>query len=246
MLKQDFVDYEASGRSFKGTYFYDDATTKKKPVIIVAHAWRGQDDFARQKAKDLAELGYIGFAADLYGEGKEVTSNEEAQKLMTPLFVNRKELRTRILAAYNTAKILKQADPEQIGAIGFCFGGLTVIELLRSGVLLKGVVTFHGLLGYTMGELRAEKHPENPPMKGSLLILHGYHDSLVSAEEVRAIQDEMTQAHVDWEMDIYGNARHAFSNPIATDAASPFLYNPEVARRATQRMNNFFQNILKI
>lgn len=246
MLKQGFVNYNSPGNSFKGTYFYDDALSNKKPVILVAHAWRGQDEFARQKAKELAQSGYIGFAVDLYGNAKEVTTNEEAQELMVPLFLNRKELRSRIVAAFNAAKTLEQADPQQIGAIGFCFGGLTVIELLRSGVAVKGVVTFHGLLGHTLGELQAQKHPESPPMQGALLILHGHDDPLVSSEDIRAIQDEMTQAHVDWEMDIYGHTKHAFTNPMATDAATPMLFNPEAAARSLQRMNHFFQNIFQI
>lgn len=243
MLKQGFVNYESSGKPFKGTFFYDDTLSNKRPVVVVAHAWRGQDNFAREKAQELAKLGYIGFAADLYGDAKEATTDQEAQELMIPLFLNRKELRSRIMAAYNTAKALDLADPTRIGAIGFCFGGLTVIELLRSGVDIKGVVSFHGLLGYKLSVLTAEKHPETPPMKGSLLILHGHEDPLVSDEDIRSIQTEMTQGHVDWEMDIYGNTKHAFTNPQAKDDASGLVYNLRAAERSWERMKDFFQSI---
>lgn len=243
MIKEETIRYEISGKSFVGSYFYEDSTPVKRPVVIVAHAWRGLDAFAKQKAKELAILGYVGFAADLYGDAKNVTTNEEAQALMVPLFLDRKELRSRIVAAFNTAKALDVADASNIAAIGFCFGGLTVIELLRSGVDIKGVATFHALLGHSMGTLHAAKHPETHKMKGALLILHGHDDPLESAEDIREIQTEMTEGGVDWEMDIYGHTKHAFTNPEATDKGSPLLYNKLAAERSWQRARNFLENL---
>lgn len=243
MLTQKTVTYQYAQKNFQGHFFYDDNISTPLPVVIVAHAWRGQDDFAREKAWQLAQMGYVGFAADLYGDAKSVSTNEEAQELMIPLFLDRTELRGRIVAAFNTAQKFEKADPSKVGAIGFCFGGLTVIELLRSGVDVNGVVSFHGLLGYEMGNLKAEKPPQATNMKGSLLILHGHDDPLVSPAHVKDIQDEMTQAKVRWEMDIYGLTKHAFTNPVATDPSTPFLYNESVAKTAWQRMTNFFQNL---
>src|SRR5262245_17129493 len=126
-MAQEWIDYTSNGQKFRGYLVYNENVKERRPVVIIAHAWRGQDDFARNKAAFFAELGYAGFAADLYGDGKSVENNDEAAVLMAPLFIDRKTLRSRIVAAYQTASKLKQVDPERIGALGFCFGGLTVL-----------------------------------------------------------------------------------------------------------------------
>jgi dienelactone hydrolase len=244
-MAKESIDYESNGEKFRGYFAYDEKVKKKRPAVIVAHAWRGQDDFARKKAEFLSELGYVGFAADLYGNGKTVETNDEAAELMTPLFIDRKTLRDRIVAAYHVAAKHEQVDSEKIGAIGFCFGGLTVIELIRSGVNLKGVVSFHGLLGNVLGKHKAKMVTPASKMHGSLLILHGYQDPMVSKEDIDNTQREFSNAKVDWQMHIYGEASHAFTNPIANDPQSGMLYHPRSEQRSLQAMQNFFNEVFE-
>lgn len=144
-MKNERVLYECDGVGFQGELYYE--KPGKKPCVLVAHAWMGQDDFAREKAKSLAKLGYVGFAVDLYGEAKNAHSADEAVKLMAPLFMDRKLLQNRLKAAFEVAKNHPEVDAARIGGIGFCFGGLSIIELFRSGVDVKGVVSFHAVLG---------------------------------------------------------------------------------------------------
>lgn len=214
---------------------------QKRPGVIIAHAWRGQDAFVREKAKELAALGYVGFAADLYGNGCTAENDGQAAELMKPLFESRRELRKRIIGAFSELQKHPAVDPHNIGAIGFCFGGLTVIELLRSGANVRAVVSFHGVLGNALGDMKARCEPLQLPLKGSLLLLHGYRDPLVSAEDLAAIQKEFSDADVDWQLHIYGNAAHAFSNPNAADEKNGLIYNAIANKRAWQSMKNFLQ-----
>lgn len=240
-MLEEKVAYTAGKTSCQGFLAYDSSFKEKRPAVLVAHAWMGQDDFARQKARHLAKLGYVGFAADIYGNGVSVTTPEEAEKLMSPLFMDRRLLRERIVGAYEALKSLSPVDDNRMGAMGFCFGGLTVIELLRSGVSLRGVVSFHGVLGDARGGVKAQTVPIASPISGALLILHGHDDPLVSPEDIRRIQAEMTEAEVDWQMHIYGHTVHAFTNPAVTDAKTGFAFNSKANFRSWQSMRNFFE-----
>lgn len=240
-MKTEEIKYSA-GSDFTGHGFLavgDNA--HKRPGIIIAHAWRGQDAFAREKAKELANLGYVGFAADLYGNGRTAENDEQAAAMMKPLFIERRELRRRIIAAYTELQKHPAVDPHNIAAIGFCFGGLTVIELLRSGTDVRCVVSFHGVLGNTLDGIKAKTEPLQHPIKGALLLLHGYRDPLVSAEDLAAIQKEFSGAEVDWQLHTYGNAAHAFTNPNATDEKNGLIYNAIANRRSWLAMKNFLK-----
>lgn len=232
------ITYQIDGRRYRGFLTSPD-DKKRRPAILIAHAWRGQDEFARKKAEALAELGYVGFASDLYGEGRVAETDEDCLALMTPLFQDRALLQKRVVAAFNTVKQHRLVDTDKIGGIGFCFGGLTIIELLRSGVDVKGVVSFHGVLGHQ----NAKTVPISDHIKGSLLILHGYDDPLVTPNDISEMQQEMTKAKVDWQMNIYGHTSHAFTNPIAQDKAKGLLYNPVAEKRSWLAMRNFFEEI---
>lgn len=242
-MRSEIIDYQCNEKKLKGQIYIPDDVSDKTPAVIVAHAWKGRDQFALEKAKMLAELGYIGFAADLYGDGQVVESNEEALELMMPLFLDRKELRDRISAAYQAVSAREEVDASRIGAIGFCFGGATVIELLRSGLNLKGVVSFHGLLGYSLGEEKAKAYPSAGILQGSLLILHGYQDPMVSLDDVVSIQQEFSTKGIDWQMHTYGRATHAFTNPSANEPESGMLYHEQTSDRAFQSMRNFFNEV---
>lgn len=245
-MEQETIPYTFQDVKFYGHLAFDAEieTSGRRPAILIAHAWRGQDHFVHEKAEELAKLGYVAMAADVYGEAKQVDTNEEASKLMMPLFFDRTLLQGRINAALQVLQKHPLVDTNKIGAIGFCFGGLTVIELLRSGADVKGVVSFHGLLGDQLGETKA-KRAAPKPIKGSLLMLHGHDDPMVSQEDIVGIENELTAAKVDWQLNIYSQTTHAFTNPEANDPKSGMVYNPRTASRAWLAMTNFFNELFK-
>lgn len=242
-MEREKITYKCGDVTCKGYFVYNEIVKEPRPGILIVHAWQGLDDFAKEKTEELAKLGYVAFAADIFGEGKTASNNEEAAQLMMPFFLNRNLLRERINAALEAFTKLNLVDKKRIGAIGFCFGGLTVIELLRSGANVKGCVSFHGVLGNTMGGQTATVEPNAEKIKGSLLILHGHDDPLVSKEDISNIQKEFTEADVDWQMHVYGHAVHAFTNPKVKDPSTGLAFNEKANERAWQSMKNFFQSI---
>lgn len=243
-MRQEEISYHVGVEEFIGYLAYQESAPEhRRPAILVAPTWMGRDDFACQKARALAELGYIGFAIDLYGQGKVASNSEEAAALMQPLFEQRAVLQTRVKAALNILRQHALTNPDRIGAIGFCFGGLTVIELLRSGAQLKGVVSFHGVLGSRMQDIQAETVSIAPRIEGALLVLHGYHDPLVSQQDILDLQKEMSEANVDWQFNTYGLAGHSFTNPQQHDRESGLYYEPKANQRAWQAMRVFFEEI---
>jgi dienelactone hydrolase len=243
-MHEEVIPYKVGDMEMKGYLAYDPSFSSPRPGVLVAHAWRGLDDFAKEKARELAKLGYVAFAADVYGNGITVDTDDKALALMRPLFLNRKELRRRIGAAYDVLAKQPQVDRSKLGAIGFCFGGMTVIELLRDGRDLRGVVSFHGVLARELGDKKVELAPNAPQIKGALLILHGHDDPLMSRGDIEYVQKEFTDAKVDWQLHEYGHAVHAFTNPKVSDVKSGFAYNAKAARRAWQNMVNFFDEVL--
>ncbi len=244
-LDEETLYYSCDELKFRGFLVYNPLIKTKRPAVLVAHAWMGQDDFARQQARELAKLGYIGFALDLYGDGLELKNKEEAQKYMLDLFVHRQKLRARLLAAFEIIKNRPEVDPHLIGAIGFCFGGLAVMELLRTGVAIKGVVSFHGLLGHCVHGVNAQTVPSASQLKGALLILHGHDDPLVSEEDLRAVQQEFTVAKIDWQLHTFGQTSHAFTNPELLTNQNGLQFNSLSTARAMQLMQHFFEHLLK-
>ena len=209
----------------------------KRPVVLVSHAWAGRDSFEDNKAEALAELGYVGFALDLYGKGVLGSSVEENSALMSPFLEDRALLRRRITTALNKACKLERVDPSAVGAIGFCFGGLCVLDLARSGADVKGVVSFHGLFNIS-------ENSANEPIKAKVLALHGQDDPMVPPEMVAALQKELTHAGVDWQIHAYGNTLHAFTNPQANDPGMGTLYNADADKRSWIAMKNFLEEVL--
>jgi dienelactone hydrolase len=243
-MHKEIVSYHIDGKEYRVLVVYNEMVENPLPCILVAHAWRGQDDFARNKAESLAKLGYVAVALDIYGDAIEVKTAEEAATLMMPLFYNRGELQKRMIAAFNVIKVHPKVDPSRIGGIGFCFGGLAIIELLRSGVDIRGVVSFHAVLGNEKEGKKAETVPLADNIKGSLLMLHGAEDPLVTDEDIRLTQEEFEKAGIDWQMHIYGHTYHAFTVPEACDKTFGLMYNPVSDRRSWQAMTTFFETIL--
>ncbi len=209
---------------------------QKKPVIFVFHAWEGKGVFAEQKAIELAKLGYVGCALDLYGKGKFGVSREECSALMHPLFSDRAKLRQRILTYRDVLEKIPEADLSKIGAIGFCFGGLCALDLARSGADIKGVVSFHGLLG-------APETLQNKKISSKVLVLHGGKDPMVSKKELFNFIEEMELKEVDFQVHIFGRAMHAFSNPEANDSSFGTLYDKDADKRSFELMKLFFLEV---
>lgn len=245
MIRKQKVSYIQDNIRLEGFLAYDEDDLQQRPVILIAPAWRGLDNFAQKKAEQLASAGYVGFAMDLYGEGIQASSDDQAFSLMKPLFVDRTTLRKRTLAAFQMAKTFPMADSTKIGGIGFCFGGLTILELAKSGADVRGVVSFHGLLGNAIGDVHAEELPLNNPILAKILVLHGYDDPLVSANDIASFQKNMSEASVDWQMVVYGGTTHAFTNPEAKESGKGLLYNPVAEKRAWKSMLIFFEEVFE-
>lgn len=210
----------------------------KVPGVIVVHDWSGRNTFAENKADKLAEAGYIGFALDMYGKGKTGETKDEKAALMQPLVSDRALLQQRILTAFDTMKAMPEVDSTRIAAIGFCFGGLCVLDLARTGADVKAVVSFHGLLG-------APENIAKPDIKAQVLVLHGYDDPMVRPEAVMEFADEMTKSGANWQIDMYGNTLHAFTNPQANDPDFGTVYNKCADTRSWLAMSEFFKEVLQ-
>lgn len=236
MLQTKKIEYYDGKTLLEGYYAYNDKISGKRPAILVAHDWSGRNEFACQKAEKLAELGYIGFALDMFGKEVRGNTKDEKMALIKPLMEDRNVLVQRILSAFNTVKTLEQVDNSNIGAIGFCFGGLCVLDLARVGAAVQGVVSFHGLLN-------APQNLKAHAIQAKILALHGYDDSMVPSSLVTEFQQEMTGAKVDWQMHIYGNTMHAFTNPQANDPGFGTVYNAMADSRSWMIMKNFFIEI---
>lgn len=235
-MKGNDYPYQHGQQKLIGYRAYNPRQTGKRPAVLVVHDWSGRNDFACAKAEWLAELGYLGFAVDMYGEGKTGNTTEEKSALMQPLVSDRALLRDRLLAALTTLGQMPEVDSQRIAVIGFCFGGLCALDLARSGVELAGAVSFHGLLS-------APDELPTRPVKAKILALHGYEDPMVRPEAVEAFCQEMTAAKADWQVHCYGNTYHAFTNPLAHDPKLGLFYNSLAERRAFQAMENFLTEV---
>ncbi len=220
----------------EGFFAFDDAIQGQRPAILIHHAWTGRDEFVIEKAKQIAELGYLAFAVDMYGKGVLGSSKEENAQLMQPFMENRQLISQRTKAALNALKLMPWADDKKIAALGFCFGGLCALDLARTGVDLKGVISFHGLLS-------APKQLVDYVIKAKVLALHGHDDPMVTVENVQAFQSEMTQAGADWQFHTFGQTMHAFTNPLANDPDFGTVYQLAADQRSWRLLVSFLSEI---
>lgn len=236
-MHTDFIDYQDGSETCEGYVAYDGASEKKRPCVLVSHAWGGQSKFEQDKARKLAELGYVGFALDNYGKGKRGSNFEENGKLMQPFLDDRNKLKARLLAGLEAAKKHPMVDPDKIAIIGFCFGGLCTLDMARAvpdG--LKGAVSFHGLFyPPAIGEQK--------DIKAKILILHGYDDPMATPKQMVEVADEMTAAKADWQLVAYGNTSHAFTNPEMNMPENGLQYKEAADRRSWQAMQNFLTEV---
>jgi dienelactone hydrolase len=235
-LVSNTVGYWDDDVLLEAFFAFDHSVSGRRPAVLINHTWAGRDDFVAEKAKKLAALGYVGFAVDMYGKGVLGSSAEENAKLMQPFMDNRQMLQKRMHAALYAVKLMPWVDDSKIAAMGFCFGGLCSLDLARTGADLKGVVSFHGLLG-------APGNTQGNAMKAKVLAFHGHDDPMVPVEQVLAFEQEMTEAGVDWQLHTFGNTMHAFTNPVANNPDFGTVYQPDADRRSWLAMENFLTEI---
>jgi dienelactone hydrolase len=237
MLKTEYLEYRDGDVVLEAYVAYDDAVTDPRPCVLVAHDWTGRRDYASSGAERMAELGYVGFAVDVYGKGV-FGKDDDAQgnsALMQPFVEDRALLRRRMLAALAAARALPRVDDSNMAAIGFCFGGMSVLELARSGAAVKGVCSIHGLLG--------QGNVANQVVRAKVLCLHGHDDPMVSPEQLLAFENEMTAAKADWQVHVYGGTKHAFTNPAANNPDFGTVYDQRAADRAYKALANFLDEL---
>jgi dienelactone hydrolase len=221
----------------QGYLTYDDSFIGKRPGIVVFPEWWGLNDYPKMRADMLAKLGYVAFAADVYGDGLVAKDSQEAGALATKYKGDRELLRNRARAALATLKTRPNVDPSKLAAIGYCFGGTAALELARSGADLKAVATFHGGLSTPTPQ-------DARNIKAQVLVLHGAEDTFVPPEEVAAFEKEMQQAAVKYEVIKYPGAVHSFTNPASKGEIPGAKYNAEADIKSWQAMKEFFEKTL--
>ncbi len=236
------VDYTQAEAQLKGYLAYnadlDKAYAPRVPGIVVVPEWWGLNAYAKRRAREVAQLGYVALAADIYGDGMSTTKPEEAGKWATKYKTDRALLRARVLAAVEVLKHAPRVDSKRIAVIGYCFGGTTALEAARSGADLAGVVSFHGGLD--------SLHPEDAKhIKAKVLVLHGANDPTNPPAQVAAFEQEMRDAKVDWEMVSYGNAVHGFTNKDNPADGKVVAYNAKADKRSWDEMKRFFAEIFE-
>lgn len=233
------IAYDHDGQKLQGYLAWDDAKAGPRPGVLVIHEWWGLNDYTKMRTRQLAEMGYVAFAADMYGDGKTTRDPKEAQAWSSAVSSQPGMLAARSKAGLDVMRKEKVTDVERMAAIGFCFGGTTVLQLAYAGVPLKGVVTFHGGL-VVPDEQQARK------IRSPIVILHGAEDTFVKPETIDGMRKALDAAKVDWFMVTYAQAVHAFTNPDADSFKIPGIgYNEKAAKRSWDEMARFFQVQLK-
>jgi dienelactone hydrolase len=238
-IQTKVVDYKsADGATLEGYLAYDDAAKKPQPGILIVHDWMGLGDFFKKKAEDTAKMGYVVFAADIYGKGLRPKDAKEAAAFATKYKSDVPLLRKRAEAALAQLTNNKLVQPGKIVTAGYCFGGTTVLELARAGAPVTATVTFHGGL--------STPHPEDAKnIKGPLLVLHGADDPYVPATEVAAFKKEMADAKVPMTFIAYPGAVHAFTIPAAgTDNSKGAAYNASADKKSWEEFKKFLSKTL--
>ncbi|WP_462254396.1 dienelactone hydrolase family protein [Ferruginibacter sp.] len=241
VIKEESVSYGTDSAKLTGFVAYDSASTAKRPVVLIVHEWWGLNDYVKGRAKQLADLGYLAMAVDMYGDGKMGNNPDEAGKLAMPFYTNAALTKSRFDAALAKIKMYSQADTAKIAAIGYCFGGAMVLNVARLGENLNGVVSFHGGLVGTPADKNL--------LKAKILVCHGVDDLFVKPEEVATFKKQMDSIGADYTFKQYAGATHAFSNPGATEVGQqfkiPIAYNAAADSTSWNDMKDFFTKIFK-
>lgn len=229
-------DYKEGSTTLEG-YVAAPAGSTKRPVVLIVHDWNGQDEYERGRARQIAELGYIGFAVDIYGKGVRPKNQQESSAEATKYYSDNALLRRRLQAAVDFAKTLPNADTSRMAIMGYCFGGSSSLEAARMGAPVLGAISFHGGL--------ETQNPAKPgALKAKILVLHGADDPFVPADHVAKFQEEMRTAKADWQFVGFGNAVHSFTEPSAgNDNSRGAAYNADADRRSWSMTKAFLAEI---
>ncbi|MBD0297248.1 MAG: dienelactone hydrolase family protein [Flavisolibacter sp.] len=237
-IKEEPIAYKVDTTTFNSYVYYNDQTAGKRPIVLVVPEWWGLNDYPRMRARQLAQMGYLAVAVDMYGNGKVAATPQEAQSAATPLFQNPQMAKQRLEAALAKAKEYPQADTTQTAAIGYCFGGGVVLNAARLGSDLDGVVSFHGSLAGP---------PPAKNMKTKILVCHGGNDNFAPPAQVEAFKKSMDSIGADYTFKVYPGAMHAFTNPDATETGKkfnmPIAYNAAADTVSWNDMKAFFSRI---
>ena len=240
VVKSESVSYKSDTLTMNGYVAYDETDSSKRPVVLIVPEWWGLNEYAKRRARMLAELGYVAMAVDFYGNGAQADNPEQAGKLATPFYKDPAMAKQRFDAALNWVKSLAQADTNQIAAIGYCFGGAQVINMAKLGENLKGVVSFHGNL--------AVIPPVKDQTKAKILVCHGAADPFVPEAEVATFKKQMDSVGASYVFKAYAGATHAFTNPDATENGKkfnlPIAYQAAADSSSWEDMKSFLKEVL--
>ena len=238
-IHTETVEYKQGDATLEGFVAYDDAIKGPRPGILVVHQWMGLTDYEKHRAEMLAQLGYVAFCADIYGKGVRPQNTAEAGGQAGKYKSDRPLLRARVNAGLDALRHQPLVDSKRIAAIGYCFGGTTVLELARSGADVAGVVSFHG-------GLDSPTPADGKNIKGKVLVCHGADDPYEKPEDLAAFENEMRNSKVDWQLIQYGGAVHSFTQPMAgNDNSKGAAYNEKADKRSWEAMKQFLAEIFK-
>jgi dienelactone hydrolase len=239
-IHTETVDYKQDDAILEGFLAYDNSVSEKRPGVLIVHQWQGITDYEKMRAQQLAQLGYVAFCADIFGKGvRTKTVQEAAERAGKFRGGDRKLLRARVNAGLDELKKTPFVDARRIAAIGYCFGGTTVLELARSGAELNGVVSFHG-------GLDSSNPADGKNIRSKILVLAGADDPFQNPENLTAFEKEMRDSKVDWQITFYGGAVHAFTQPeVDKDNLDGAKYNERADKRSWEAMKTFFAEIFK-
>lgn len=232
------VNYHDGSASLKG-YLAGRSLEGKRPGVLIVHQWMGLTDYEKGRADQIAkELGYVAFAADIYGAGKQPKDIKEAGKLAGAFEGDRALYDRRVLAGLDQLKKQKNVDPSKLAVIGYCFGGAGALDMARINAPVLGVVTFHGAL--------PTKNPATGPIRPKILILHGADDPYINRDAVAGVEKELDAAKADYQVVLYSGAVHAFTQPLSGDDPSKGVaYNASADRRSWKAMTDFLHELFQ-
>jgi dienelactone hydrolase len=238
-IKGEEVQYSDNGIKLKGYLAYDDSVKGRRPGVLVVHEWWGHNDYARKRANMLAELGYTALAVDMYGNGQQADHPEKASELSGNVMKNLDDAQKRFEAGMNLLKKQSTVDPEHIAAIGYCFGGAVVLNMALRGVDLDGVASYHGILPTSA--------PENANFKAAVIVFHGGADPFVPNEQLDQFKKMMKNINANYEVIVYPDVKHSFTNPDADKYGKkfdlPLEYNAEADQKSWDRTQEFLKTV---
>jgi len=228
--------YDGPGGPFEGVVAWNTSIQGARPGVLVAHSWHGQSDYEAKKAEALAERGYVGFAIDLYGQGRRGPTAERAAELMHELNRDRTVIQARMASALALLRSFDTVDPARTAAMGFCLGGQCVLDLARSGADVGGVISFHGVF-------EPPPYPNADRIAAKVLVLHGWDDPMATPQQLVNLGNELTRARADWQTHAYGLTAHAFTVPGLNEPERGLAYQPDSDRRSWRALCDFLEEV---